>query len=242
MKFFTVGLLASIALASPIIDPSFVNEQANNEITTPKILNCNSTQTVQLKKYYKDLIEFSTIAKQNLLKNGGDDQVFKNWFGKGNPLTVLGIIDEVLEGNKDGVLYRCDDIDGDCAAHPTEWPGYHRSSDDHSGETVICDLFFNSKHPIEKFCSEGDILTIKPKTYAGIDLFHRFLHLSKINKGYYGEYAEEFKDLLDYAENNITFAVLNTDNILYYIAESYSLNLTGSDSCLGNLSNSTLTN
>lgn len=209
--------------------------------TYPQIKNCNATQTKQINKYYQDFIEVSSVARERLLSNGGDDETFKHWFGEGNPLTVLGVIDNVVQGGKDGVLYRCDDIDGSCAEHPTEWPGYHRESADQ--ETVLCDLFFTSKHPIEKICSEGDILEIKPKKYAGIDLFHRFLHLSSISKGFVAEYTEEIEDVVDYATNNASFAVINTDSILYYIAESYSLDLTGTG-CLGNynsISNSTST-
>lgn len=243
---FYLTCLVSSTLGSPILNRevdnssgkvTYVKGEVENYLDTwnfvsyPEIKNCNSSQTKQINKYYQDFIEVSSVARSNLLENGADDEAFKHWFGEeGNPLTVLGVIDNLVQGNKNGVLYRCDDVDDLCAAHSSDWPGYHRESAPQ--ETVICDLFFTSKHPIEKMCTEGDILNVKPKRYAGIDLFHRFLHLSSINKGFVGEYTEKFSDVIEFANKNSTYAVLNTDSLLYYIAEVYSLQLTESG-CLG---------
>lgn len=249
--------LVSSAIASPIFRREsndsddkviYVQVEPESYLSTwadtsyPEIKNCNATQVKQLNKYYQDFIEVSSAARANLLENGANDIAFQHWFGKeANPLTVLGVIDNLVQGNKGGVTYRCDDIDGNCAKHSSDWPGYHR--EDAPQETVFCDLFFNSKHPIERICSEGDILEVKPKRYAGIDIFHRFLHLDSINKGFVGEYVEELEEIVDFAENNATFAVLNTDSLLYYIAETYSATLK-EGGCLGkyptsNSSNST---
>lgn len=200
------------------------------DFTYPTIENCNATKVKMINKYYQDFLEFSSVARSHLI-NEGIDETFIHWFGeKGNPLVVLGVIDNLVEGNKDGILYRCDDIDGYCATHQTSWPGYHRSNA--TQETVLCDLFFTSKKPIEQMCVIGNITTVKPKAFAGIDLFHRFLHIESINKGFAGEYVEDFDEVIDYAENNSTYAVLNTDNLLYYVAEAYSRELV-TGGCLG---------
>jgi hypothetical protein len=198
-------------------------------ITFPYAENCNATQMKYIDKYYQDMLEVSSIAREHLIQNG-TDEIFEHWFGQGNLLTVLGVIDNIVQGDKAGVLYRCDDIDGGCAEHLTTWPGYHRSTAEN--ETVLCDLFFTSKRPIEDMCNIGDILEVEPKTFAGIDLFHRFLHLESINKGFVSEYTETFEEIVDYAKENNTYAVINTDNILYYLAEAYSVSL-ASKGCLG---------
>lgn len=81
-------------------------------------------------------------------------------------------------------------------------------------------------------CVIGNITTVTPKKFAGIDLFHRFLHIDSINKGFIAEYVEDMDELVYYAENNSSYAVINTDNILYYLAETYALELTPGG-CLG---------
>ena len=201
-----------------------------DDFTYPSIENCNATQVKMINKYYQDLLEVASVARAHLISEGVDE-AFEHWFGEnGNPLTVLGIIDNIVQGDKDGVLYRCDDIEGTCASHPTTYPGYHRVNA--SQETVLCDLFFTSKKPLEDMCVIGNITTVKPKKFAGIDLFHRFLHIESISKGFVAEYVEDMDQLVDYAEHNSSYAVINTDNILYYIAESYALELTPGG-CLG---------
>lgn len=251
MKFSTatiLSVLSSGALASPVFFP--VSLKSSNttdtelqpvsgvtddyletwtDFTFPSIENCNATQIKMVNKYYQDLLEVTSVARAHLISDGVDD-AFIHWFGEnGNPITVLGMLDNIAQGDKDGVLYRCDDIEGTCAEH-SNYPGYHRVNA--TQETVLCDLFFTSKKPLEQMCVLGNITDVHPKTFAGIDLFHRFIHLESQNKGFFGEYVEEMDELIDYAENNSTYAVLNTDSLLYYVAEAYSLELT-EGGCLG---------
>lgn len=245
---FSISIIASLlstTLALPVKLSNSTSNSTNSQeivgfsddfmktwtdVTYPTIENCNATQIKLINKYYEDLLEVASIARSHLI-NEGVDEAFEHWFGDdGNPLTVLGVIDNIVEGKKDGALYRCDDIEGSCASHPNTWPGYHRVNA--SQETVICDLFFTSKKPIEDMCVIGNITDVGPKKFAGIDLFHRFLHIDSINKGFIAEYVEEKDELVEYAENNSSFAVINTDNILYYLAETYALELTPGG-CLG---------
>lgn len=208
-----------------------------DDITYPTIKNCNSSQIKLVNKYYQDMLEVVSVSRAHLIENGVDE-AFEHWFGEdGNPLTVLGALDNIAVGAKDGVLYRCDDIEGSCAEHLGSWPGYHRVNA--SQETVLCDYFFASRRPIEEMCLIGNITDVTPKKFAGIDLFHRFLHIESINKGFIVEYTEEWDEIVDYAANNASYAVLNTDNILYYLAETYALNLTPGG-CLGDYQTSHL--
>lgn len=203
-----------------------------SDYTYPGIENCNSTQIRMVNKYYQDMLEVVSVSRAHLIENGVDE-AFEHWFGeKGNPLTVLGVLDNIAFGSKEGVLYRCDDIDGLCAANPGYYAGHHRENA--TLETVLCDYFFESRKPIEEICLTGNITDINPKQFAGIDLIHRFFHVELINKGFLGEYAEDYEEVLDYAQNNATYAVLNTDNIIYYVSETYALNAVPGG-CLGDI-------
>lgn len=182
---------------------------------------CNETNARMLTPALKDSLEVSAYAKNRLLNYGKDNTFYQRWFGNGSIFTVYGVLDYLVESAKDGILYRCDDVDGQCATHSTTWPGYHRSSA--PKETVICDLFYNSKKPLSTICSDGTILEVGPKHYAGVDLLHRYLHVPSMSSdGYIAGYAEELSEVLDYAKHNSTYAVRNVDSYLHYLADVYS--------------------
>ncbi|GME78290.1 unnamed protein product [Ambrosiozyma monospora] len=202
----------------------------------PTILDtCNATNVRMLNSAFQDSIEATSFARQRLLVNGASDGIFKRWFGDGSIYEVLGLLNYLVESEKSDIIYRCDDIDGNCAAHPETWSGHHRTSAD--PETVICDLFYTAKKPLTTMCFHGSIVETGPTIYAGIDMLHRYLHTSKLNNHeYIGEYTESLTDILDYAENNATFATRNVDNYLYFIAESYA-DAVVPGGCLGDISN-----
>ncbi|QLG75105.1 hypothetical protein HG535_0H04320 [Zygotorulaspora mrakii] len=248
MKFSTACLatfasLTSSGMAAPVYNTNSSAElqsAVSQEIfgwtkpTFPELYHtCNSTNARMLNVALQESLEVSAYAKDRLLKYGADDVYYKRWFGNGSIFTVMGVFDHLVESSKSGVLFRCDDVEGLCAANPGYYAGHHRVSV--PAETVICDYFYMSKKPISSICFEGNIIDVGPSHYAGIDLFHRYLHVPSMNLDYVGEYAEELDELIDYAENNSTFAVRNTDNYLYYMADVYSSSIVPGG-CLGELS------
>ncbi|GMF38003.1 unnamed protein product [[Candida] boidinii] len=193
---------------------------------------CNSTTARMINAGLKDSLEVSSYAKKRLLEYGSEDEIYQRWFGNGSIFTVVGVLDWLVESNKDSLLYRCDDIDGQCAEH-SNYPGYYRG--DISGETVICDLFYTSKKPLYNMCYLGTLTDVHPKTYAGIDLLHRYLHIPLMSDdGYIGEYVDELEDILGYAQHNSSYAVRNVDSYLYYIADAYSIGVVPGG-CLGDI-------
>lgn len=193
--------------------------------------SCNATNQRILTSGLKDLLEVTAVAKGRLLSNGTDD-TFERWFGNGSIFTVLGAINNAIESDKTEVSYRCDDPLDYCAIH-TNYPGYHVTNT--TGETNICDLFYQTKKPLSTICFEGDIVDLGPKHYAGIDLFHRFFHLDVMNgDGYIQEYSETLAEALYLAQYNSTYAVRNTDNYLYYLADVYATTV-NPGGCLGEL-------
>ncbi|GME95669.1 unnamed protein product [Ambrosiozyma monospora] len=206
-------------------DPQFATIQST----------CNATNVRMINAGLQDSIEAASFARQRLLEKGSNDDVYKKWFGDGSIYEVLGLISYLVEAEKSDISYRCDDVDGSCASHPTSWPGYDRESND--SETVICDLFYTSKKPLSTLCFDGTLVETGPKHYAGIDLLHRYLHTSKMSSDHYiAEYAEELPEILDYAQNNASFATRNVDSYLYYIAESYA-DAVIPGGCLGDVNN-----
>ncbi|SCU81428.1 LAMI_0B06194g1_1 [Lachancea mirantina] len=202
--------------------------------TFPSIYHtCNDTDIRMIKSAFMDSLEVSAYARDRLLNYGADDLFFNRWFGNGSLTTVLGTLDHLVEASKDGMLLRCDDIDGLCAKNPTTYPGYHRATEDK--ETVICDLFYQTKKPLSSICFEGNLVDVHPKHYAGVDMLHRYLHVSMMNlNGYIAEFAEDLDEIVEYAHSNTTYAVRNVDSYLYYMADVYSSSVI-EGGCLGKL-------
>lgn len=238
----SVALFLAEALAAPVYNTNSSTELEKtlvSEVTGwsspkfPEIYHtCNETNVRMLNAALKDSVEATAFAKSRLLEYGADDSYYKRWFGNGSIFTVMGVFDQLIESSKENVILRCDDIDGLCAANPNYYAGHHRASA--PSETVICDYFYTSRKPLSTICFEGTILEVGSHHYSGIDMLHRYLHVPSVNMEFIGEYAEDVEEMLDLAENNSTYAVRNTDNYLYYVADVYSSSVIPGG-CLGDL-------
>ncbi|EJS41803.1 zps1p [Saccharomyces arboricola H-6] len=243
-KSIVFATATSLALSAPVtydtnstvqLETSLSQEVIGwSHATFPAIYQtCNETNARMINAAYKDTAEATAYGKSRLLNYGIDDVYYKRWFGNGSIFTAMGVFDQLMEASKGGMLVRCDDVDGLCAANPDYYAGHHRDSA--PTETVICDYFYRSKKPLSTMCFEGTIVDVGPKHYAGIDMLHRYLHVPAMNMNeYIGEYGETLEEVVDFAQNNGTFAVKNVDNYLYYIADVYSSSVIPGG-CLGDL-------
>lgn len=48
----------------------------------------------------------------DVYRNGPSDPVYQLYFGTGDSVVVLGAYENLMRSNKEGVILRCDDIDG----------------------------------------------------------------------------------------------------------------------------------
>lgn len=194
---------------------------------------CNGTHLEQLNEAFEETLNVTALARSRLMKYGVQDSIYKRWFGDGPLYTVIGTIEAVAQMPKKDTIFRCDDIDGRCAANPNYYAGHHRLNA--TQETVICDYFYTAKLPLSKICTNGSITSTGPSKYKGIDMVHRYFHVPTISlNDYIGEYTEELDEILEMAENNSTFAVRNVDSYLYYLADVYSSSVVPGG-CLGDL-------
>jgi hypothetical protein len=74
---------------------------------------CNSTQSRQIISGLSDAAELSSVARSYLLETGNFSPIFTKYFGaNASSAAVIGVYDRILWANKEGVLFRCDDVDG----------------------------------------------------------------------------------------------------------------------------------
>lgn len=126
-QFLATAVLAVTAAASPVLK--------NREVTTvtvsgttatsypqpageiqgfPIHSSCNGTERRQLEKALGDTIKISQQAAQHIYNHGNESTLYAKYFGQAPTAEVIGWYEKLVHGDHDGVLFRCDDIDGNC--------------------------------------------------------------------------------------------------------------------------------
>ncbi|WRT68180.1 uncharacterized protein IL334_005155 [Kwoniella shivajii] len=221
---FTAAL-AGFSVASPI-NVARDLKAYKTDVTIHE--SCNTTQRRMLEKALSDTWEVATFAQEYVYTNGPEDPVFQKYFGteKGAYSTVLGVWESFLTSNKEGVLLRCDNIDGNCGQ--VGWRGHWRG-DNATLETVICDASYTDRFYNEYFCMNGYTVAGSPLgTHWSIDLIHRMFHVPTVTNELVGHYSEDYASALELAEHNSTYSPMDSDALQAFAALAK-----GGDSCIG---------
>ncbi|KAL6450327.1 PRA1 pH-regulated antigen PRA1 [Candida maltosa Xu316] len=224
MKFSILALL-SIAVAAPvtvtrIVDasPTGYDWQSNWVKSFPIDNSCNSTQFNQLSSGLNEAQLLADHAREHTLRYG-----YKSPFYRNSTAEVAGVFDNVVNADKSNILFTCDDLDNKCSQDG--WAGYWRG-DNHSDETVICDLSFTSRRYLSQLCSNGyTVSQSDTNVYWASDLLHRFFHLQTIGQGIVGHYSDSYNSSLEYAFHNASYAVKNSDSLIYYALDVYAYDI-----------------
>jgi len=126
-QFFVSAALAVTAAASPVIKNRQVTTvtvsgstatsypQPASEIQGfPIHQSCNGTEKRQLEKALSDTIKIAQQATQHIYAHGNDSALYTKYFGQAPTAEVIGWYEKLIHGDHEGVLFRCDDIDGNC--------------------------------------------------------------------------------------------------------------------------------
>lgn len=232
---FALAALLPASLATPI-KPAFSNLSKRDlkayaeEVTVHS--SCNVTQTRQLRKALADTFELTAFAQEYVYRNGPSDPVYQLYFGDGDSVVVLGAYENLMRSNKEGVLLRCDDIDGNCVQDG--WRGHWRG-ENATEETVICDLSYIDRKYNEQFCAFGyNVVNSSPSYYFSTDLMHRLFHLPSVGLGKIGHFADDHADCVNLAKTNGTAAVYNTHSLQYFANHVYAVEVAeGGEGCIG---------
>ncbi|WWC90932.1 uncharacterized protein L201_005870 [Kwoniella dendrophila CBS 6074] len=223
--------LAGVAMAGPINIARDLKEY-KTDVTIHE--SCNSTQRRMLEKALADTWEVATFAQEYVVTNGAQDPVFQKYFGTKPEAfsTVAGVWETLLTSNKEGVLLRCDNIDGNCGQ--VGWRGHWRG-DNATSETVICDASYTDRYFNEYFCMNGYTVAGSPLgTHWSIDLIHRMFHVPTNTNGLVGHYSEDYASALELAEHNSTYSPIDSDALQAFAAHVYAVEVAkGGDACVG---------
>lgn len=211
----TVTVAAAVAAQTPTAwDAGAVHEY-------PIHASCNATQHAYIRKGLDETMKLCSQARDHILRWGNSSDIYRKYFGDAPTGEPLGWFTKIVDGDKSDVLFRCDNPDGNC--NNEGWAGHWRGSNATS-ETVICDLSYEVRKPLEGMCMFGyNVANGATNFYWGSDLLHRLLHVPKVGEGVVEHYGHEGKypGVLALAKENATYAVRNSDTLQYFALEVY---------------------
>lgn len=195
--------------------------------------SCNATNKNQLVRAFQDVYDVASHAKDHILRFGNTSEIFIRYFGEAASAEPLGWFSRIADGDKSNLLFRCDDIDGNC--QNDGWAGHWRGENG-TDETVICDLSYSSRLYNDQLCSQGYTVSGSKtaSSWAG-DLMHRLLHTDSMGELVAGHYADSFEECLELAKTNHTLAVRNSATLRYFAIDAYTYDIAVPGiGCLGN--------
>ncbi|TEA14396.1 Major allergen Asp f 2 [Colletotrichum sidae] len=242
MKFSALSLLLSAASATPLArrqEPSTAAADISAPTTTPEApydwskgwqksfpihQSCNSTLKAQLSAGLAETQQLAAHARDHILRFGNSSEHVRKYFGNASTATAAGWFDRVVNADKTGIVFRCDDPDRNCATQEG-WAGHWRG-DNATQETVICPLSFEIRRPLSSVCGLGyNVANSKLNTFWATDLLHRALHVPIVSLGEVEHYAEDYAEVLDLAKNNASLSVVDSDALQYFAIDVWAYDI-----------------
>lgn len=118
---------ASAALASPVASPPSL-AKATEAVAAPAPkawddgavrdypihASCNATQHAYIKKGLEETLLLCGQARDHILRWGNSSDIYRKYFGDAPTGEPLGWYTKIVDGDKSDVLFRCDNVDGNC--------------------------------------------------------------------------------------------------------------------------------
>ncbi|CAG9975690.1 unnamed protein product [Clonostachys byssicola] len=186
--------------------------------------SCNSTLRAQLETALDETVQLAQHARDHLLAFGNSSDLVVKYFGNGSTAGPIGWYDRVVAANKEGVIFRCDDPDKNCATQ-NGWAGHWRGSNATS-ETVICDLSFQIRRRLNSMCGLGyTVAGSKLNTFWATDLLHRVFHVPAISEGIVDHYIEGYNDALQQAKEKPELSQHDSNVLQYFAVDAWAYDI-----------------
>lgn len=118
---------SAAALASPIASPPSL-AKATEAVAAPAPkawddgavrdypihASCNATQHAYIKKGLEETLLLCGQARDHILRWGNSSDIYRKYFGDAPTGEPLGWYTKIVDGDKSDVLFRCDNVDGNC--------------------------------------------------------------------------------------------------------------------------------
>lgn len=199
--------------------------------------SCNATQRLQIETGLNETIRFAQHAADHVLRWQNTSEIYRKYFGDRPAYEVIGAFEIISSGDKSGVLFRCDNPDGNCAlkgklvltvmdkADFVGWAGHWRG-ENATGETVICDLSYQTRRSLSSMCSLGYNVASSPlNIFWASDLMHRLYHMPAIGGAYIEHFADDHDEVLELAVSNSSESTHDSHALQYFALEVWAYDI-----------------
>ncbi|GAA5917580.1 hypothetical protein JCM6882_001986 [Rhodosporidiobolus microsporus] len=197
--------------------------------------SCNATEKRLIGDGLDEALMLAGQARAHL-RRYGNDTLFEAWFGnETDPNLLLGLYDRIVDGDKTGLTFRCDDVDDECDGKYGVIPGYFRS--DAKDETVVCSTYYLAKPRLEDMCAFDQTLVKNGSELTqGAWFMHRLLHNPTASGGRLSDVVDTVEEALELAQGvNKTQAAYSIHSVQYYALDVYAYDvLLPAEGCRGN--------
>jgi len=118
------GLTASAPVAAAPVATTWNAGAVQN---FPIHASCNVTQRVMLQKGLNEAMTIVSHARDHILRWGSSSAIYTKYFGDAPTGEPIGWYTKLADGDKADILFRCDDIDGNCGQSGTSCLEYNRN-------------------------------------------------------------------------------------------------------------------
>ncbi|KAF9890838.1 hypothetical protein FE257_005409 [Aspergillus nanangensis] len=185
--------------------------------------SCNATQRRQIEAGLNETILLANHAKDHILRWGNDSSIYRKYFGDRPSIEAIGAYDIVVNGNKDGVLFRCDNPDNNCELEG--WAGHWRG-ENATSETVICEMSYHTRRYLTTMCAMGyTVAGSDIATFWAADLLHRLYHVPAIGQLHVDHFADSFEEVIDLAKSNKTESTRDSETLQLFALEAYAYDI-----------------
>ncbi|GAA6032235.1 hypothetical protein JCM8097_007137 [Rhodosporidiobolus ruineniae] len=172
-----------------------------------------------------EALELAAQARDHL-RRYGNDTIFNAWFGsETDPNLLLGLYDRLVDGDKTGITFRCDDVDDECNGKYGIIPGYFRATA--KDETVVCPTYYLAKPRLEETCvNRWTLANNGSELTQGAWFMHRLLHLPTGSGGRLSDVVDTVGAALELAQGvNHTQAAYSIHTVQYYALDVYAYDI-----------------
>jgi hypothetical protein len=101
-------------LSKPFVKTEITPWNAGEVTEFPIHSSCNATQRRQIELGLAEAVELAAHAKDHILRWRNESEIYRKYFGNSPSMEAIGAFEVVVNGNKNDVLFRCDNPDGNC--------------------------------------------------------------------------------------------------------------------------------
>lgn len=111
VRVFTVKVLSDPSQPDPAA-PYNWREGSVDEY--PIHASCNGTERAQLRRALDETMDLARHARDHIRRFGRSSSIYARYFGNASTGEPIGWLDKLASGDKGGMWFRCDDVDGNC--------------------------------------------------------------------------------------------------------------------------------